>query len=189
MQKLAVLGNSGGGKSTLSRKLSRELGVPYFSVDSAIWNPATGRVPGEEIERIHTRWLSLDSWIIDGWGDFSLIDQRLAEADSVILIEHPLWRHCWWATKRECKNVINRILLGHSPPEVLEQTWQLIKAMRWVRRTGLPWLKGRLNQPQFAHKLVRITSPEGLAALLKGPRPPLRSLRKVPVASSDSEAP
>jgi hypothetical protein len=138
---------------------------------------------------MHSQWLSLESWIIDGWGDFSLIEQRLAEADSVILIEHPLWRHCWWATKRECNNVIKRTLLGQSPPEVLEQTWQLIKAIRWVRRTGLPWLKDRLNQPEFARKLLRITSPECMDALLKNPRAPLSAFQNLPVPSSGSEAP
>lgn len=188
MQKLAVLGNSGGGKSTLSRKLSTELGVPYFSVDSALWNPAEGKVPGEEVARRHTQWLSLESWIIDGWGDFSLIEQRLADADSVILIEHPLWRHCWWAAKRECHNVLKRTLLGQRPPEVLEQTWQLIKAIRWVRRTGLPWLKGRLSQPEIARKLLTINSPECIHALLKNPRAHLSAPQNLSTSSSGSSS-
>jgi hypothetical protein len=154
MQKLAVLGNSGGGKSTLSRKWSAALGLPYFSVDSVIWSRETGAVPGEVVESIHSFWLAQPGWIIDGWGDFKLVSQRVAEADAVVLIEHPLWRHCWWAARRECGNVLRRTREGQSPPEVLGQSWQLLKAIRWVSRTGLPWLKGELERQAAGSKLL-----------------------------------
>ncbi len=180
MQKLAVLGNPGGGKSTLSRRWSAELGVPYFSVDAAIWRLETGKVPGEEVERIHHQWLAQPGWIIDGWGDFNLITKRLEEADTVILIEHPMWRHYWWAARRECGNVVRRTREGQSPGEVLDQTWQLIKAIRWVRRTGLPWLMEELERQHAGGKLLRITGREALDALMENPHAALSAPKREP---------
>lgn len=178
MQKLAVLGNPGGGKSTLSRRWSAELGVPYFSVDAAIWSLEAGQVPSEEVERIHSRWLAQPGWIIDGWGDFKLITERLAEADTVVLIEHSVWRHWWWAARRECGNLLRRTREGQSPPEVLGQTWQLIKAIRWVGRIGLPWLKEELERQHAEGKLLRIAGREALDALMENPRAALSAPKR-----------
>lgn len=165
MRKLAVLGNAGGGKSTLSRRLARELQIPYFSVDAIIWNSATEKAPGEEVCRIHSFWLTKDSWIIDGWGDFSLIEQRLAAADRIILIEHPLWRHCWWATKREGHNLLARAIQRKPPAEILGQTWQIVKAIRWIHRIGLPWLKEHLDERKAENKLITVRTLKELDSL------------------------
>ena len=165
MRKLAVLGNAGGGKSTLSRRLARELRLPYYSVDAIIWNSATEKTPGDEVCRTHSLWMSKDGWIIDGWGDFDLIEQRLSAADTIILIEHPLWRHCWWATKRECHNLVERTIQGRPLAESLGQTWQLVKALRWIHRIGLPWLKEHLNGQKTENRLITIRTPEDLNSL------------------------
>jgi adenylate kinase family enzyme len=35
--RIAVIGNSGGGKSTLARRLARELEIPVYEVDQLLW--------------------------------------------------------------------------------------------------------------------------------------------------------
>jgi adenylate kinase family enzyme len=37
--RIAVIGNSGGGKSVLARRLAFELQLPYVEVDSLLWLP------------------------------------------------------------------------------------------------------------------------------------------------------
>jgi adenylate kinase family enzyme len=44
MRKVAVLGNAGGGKSTLAAKLSARTGVPLYSVDLLRWKPCGAAV-------------------------------------------------------------------------------------------------------------------------------------------------
>jgi len=39
VQRIAVIGNSGGGKSTLARKLAAKRGLPYAEIDALLWRP------------------------------------------------------------------------------------------------------------------------------------------------------
>jgi adenylate kinase family enzyme len=166
-----VLGNAAGGKSTLSLELSRRLGVPYHSVDKALWLPGWKPVAGPDFARIHAGWLSGPGWVIDGWGDMRFIEERLAQADAVVLVQHPLWRHCLWAFKRQCWGVFNERLDGPEGCRLLPRTWQLVKAMRWIQVYGLPAVRERiavLCAPEAVH---RAGSPRELAEVLRALAP------------------
>ncbi len=39
MTRVAIIGNAGGGKSTMARKLAAARGLPYFAVDKFQWRP------------------------------------------------------------------------------------------------------------------------------------------------------
>jgi adenylate kinase family enzyme len=39
MQKIIVIGSSGSGKSTFSRKLSRAMNIPVYHLDALFWKP------------------------------------------------------------------------------------------------------------------------------------------------------
>lgn len=100
MEKVAVFGNAGGGKSTLSRKLSAATGLPLYVLDKVKYLPGGIEVPHEEYRRIHQQILETDAWIIDGFGCLETLWPRLAAADSLIFVDLPLPRHFWWVTKR-----------------------------------------------------------------------------------------
>ncbi len=48
MKKVAVFGNTGGGKSTLSRKLSEMTNLPLYVLDKIQYKPGGVQVPYEE---------------------------------------------------------------------------------------------------------------------------------------------
>lgn len=67
--RIHVIGNSGTGKSTLSRQLSKLLNIPYVPLDEVFWNPNWSAPSNEEFQsRVD---VLLDQhrdtgWVIDG---------------------------------------------------------------------------------------------------------------------------
>jgi adenylate kinase family enzyme len=108
MKKVAVFGNAGGGKSTLSKKLAQITGLPLHILDKVQyrWRSLSEgesrgvAVPAEEYKRIHAQILATDRWIIDGFGCIETLWPRLDAADSLVFVDLPLYLHFWWVTKR-----------------------------------------------------------------------------------------
>jgi adenylate kinase family enzyme len=100
MKKVAVFGNAGGGKSTLSQKLLEILGSPLHSLDKIQFQANGVAVPATEYQRIHAEILATDRWIIDGFGCMETLWPRLDAADSLVFVDLPLYLHFWWVTKR-----------------------------------------------------------------------------------------
>ncbi len=106
MNKVAVFGNAGGGKSTLSQRLAQATGLPLFASDMMKFKPGGGEVPYEEYKAAHDRILQQDRWIIDGFGSLDTVWERLEVADTLIYVDLPILRHYWWVTKRLLKGVV-----------------------------------------------------------------------------------
>jgi adenylate kinase family enzyme len=103
MKKVAVFGNAGGGKSTLSRRLAELTGLRWVPLDSLQYQPGGSKVPHAEFKAAHDALLKQDQWVVDGFGSFDTVWERLAMADTLVYLDMPVWRHYWWATKRFLK--------------------------------------------------------------------------------------
>ncbi len=172
MKRIAVLGNAAGGKSTLSLRLSERLGVSYHSVDRALWLPGWRARAAPDFARLHGAWLLEPGWVIDGWGDMALIEERIALADAVVLVEHPLWRHCLWALKRQCRGMLCYRSHGPDGCPLLRRTWQLVKAMRWIHLYGLPELKQRIEVSCRPEAVYHVGSLRQMEAVERALGPP-----------------
>lgn len=64
MKKVAVFGNAGGGKSTLSKRLSDLTGLPLYILDKLQYQAGGAVVPHENFKRIHQEILETDQWSI-----------------------------------------------------------------------------------------------------------------------------
>jgi hypothetical protein len=42
-----------------------------------------------------------DRWIIDGWGPWSSVEDRMILSDAIIFVDLPLWMHFWLAAERQ----------------------------------------------------------------------------------------
>lgn len=110
MKKVAVFGNAGGGKSTVSKQLAEITGLPLHGLDKLKYLPGGAEVPHERYWALHGEILARDEWIMEGYGCLSSTWLRLAEADTLVYIDLPLPVHVLWVTKRFLKGLI-------SPPE------------------------------------------------------------------------
>jgi adenylate kinase family enzyme len=100
MKKVAVFGNTGGGKSTLSRKLSEVTGLPLHILDKIQYQPGGIEVSPEEYQHLHQQILATEHWIIEGFGSLETLWPRLDAADTLVYVDLPLYVHGWWVTKR-----------------------------------------------------------------------------------------
>ena len=73
MKKVAVFGNAGGGKSTLSQRLADMTGLPWVPLDSLQYRPGGSEVPHDEFKAAHDALLQQDQWIVDGFGSIELL--------------------------------------------------------------------------------------------------------------------
>lgn len=88
MKRVLIIGNSGGGKSTLARRLGAKLGLPVIHLDVLFWKP--GWVESDDAEFRHSvaEALRAPTWIIDGnFG--STWDLRMPLADTIVWIDQP----------------------------------------------------------------------------------------------------
>lgn len=100
MNKVAVFGNAGGGKSTLSKRLATITGLPLIALDLIKYKPGGEEVSPETYKAAHTNILQQDQWIIDGYGSWDTLWERLEVADTLIYLDMPVLLHYWWVTKR-----------------------------------------------------------------------------------------
>lgn len=122
VRRICVVGNVGGGKTRLARRLADKLGLPLTHVDSIQFLPGLKMRPYKESIDILREIQKQESWIIDGYGPLDILVERFELAERIVFIDFPMWRHRWWFLKRQA-------LVLFSPREELpagcfEFSWQ-----------------------------------------------------------------
>ena len=158
MPKVAVIGNAGGGKTTLSRQLAKHLGIPLYHVDSYQFLAGMKIRPHQETIQILTDIQNRENWLIDGYGPLDIIIKRFEIADHVVLIDFPLWRHYWWSLKRQIKSLWSpRTELPAGCHEAnIKQSYKLFRTIWKVHTQMRPELLRILNRPHLLPKVKMI---------------------------------
>lgn len=102
VQRIAVIGCGGSGKTTLANRLSRCLGIEAVHLDSLYYGPGWSVKPTEEWEAIQRNLVSAERWIIDG-GYVTTLPIRLAVADTAIYLDIPTRSCLWGVLKRRIR--------------------------------------------------------------------------------------
>jgi len=163
MKKVAVFGNTGGGKSTLSKKLSQITGLPLHILDKIQFQPGGAEVPHEDYKHAHQQILATDKWIIDGFGSMETLWPRLDEADTLVYVDLPLYVHFWWVTKR--------FITGYlKPPEGWPQNSPILRSslssyrVLWLCHKYLtPRYRDYIKQAQSTKNVYHIRSTQDIS--------------------------
>ncbi|TPP11072.1 AAA family ATPase [Rhizobium glycinendophyticum] len=106
-RRICVIGCSGGGKSTLSRKIAAALDLPNHSMDREVfWLPNWIQRPRVEQRAILSEIVKADRWLLDGTNPSSF-DIRLPRTDLVVWVRLPRWR-CLLGVYRRARRHIGR---------------------------------------------------------------------------------
>jgi adenylate kinase family enzyme len=88
LNKIAIIGSPGAGKSTFARHLGEITGIEVFHLDRLFWRPGWVETPRPEWIELQQRLVQNQEWIIDGnYG--GTMDIRINDADTVVFLDFP----------------------------------------------------------------------------------------------------
>ena len=103
-------------------------------------------------------------WIIDGFGSDELIEHRIEVADTVLFLDYPIWRHYWWALKRQfaARKGQRKELPENCPEFNFAYTKKLMKVMWLVHKEYTPWFRQLLNVKSKTGNVIVLHNPTEL---------------------------
>jgi len=151
MRRVVVLGRGGAGKSALARRLGAALELPVIELDKHFWPPDLTPMPKDRWAAVQRELVGADRWILDGdLGPYDVLPVRLRAADTVLVLDFPLWRCAWRALRRSRENLA---------------FW------RWLvsyRRAALPVVMAAVAAHAEHAELHVLRSPRGVERFLAG---------------------
>jgi adenylate kinase family enzyme len=165
MQRVMVIGNGGGGKTTLAYLVAEAYGLPLTEIDSIQFQPGWERTPDPELRAAIQAAHAAERWLIDGFGPWDQIEERARLADTIIFVDHPIWVHFWWACERQIAAALGEQRLGGpSGCDLRDVTRQMFETIWRVHEHLRPKLVELAELHQATKTVVWIRSPEELDA-------------------------
>lgn len=166
MNRVAIIGRSGGGKSTLAAKLGERLGLPVINFDTLFWRPGWVESEKNEFRGRVIEALQAPSWITDG-NFMDTADVRFGLADTIIWVDQPRVRCIRRALQRAIR------WYGRTRPDLAPGCLERIdlEFLRYI------WNWDRLTRPRVEAaiaafgapaRLIRLRSDREIAAFLGG---------------------
>ena len=100
--KIAVLGYAGSGKTYLSDYISQKENIPVLHLDKIKWDKEWKPIDNSVVLPVVTEFMAKEDWIIDGYYEYLLMNERLEQADKIILILLPRLT-CFYRTLKRTK--------------------------------------------------------------------------------------
>ena len=168
--RIAVIGNTGAGKTTLAALAARRLGLRHQELDALRHGPHWAETPDEEFRRLVAAEVARDAWVIDGNYNGVLGDLVWARATAIVWIDPPLpvvlWQVFWrslvrlllrrelWNGNRERLDWLSPghpIRWAYSSHRSRRRTFAAAMDERWVRlrsrREAQRWLQRLSGTP------------------------------------------
>ena len=165
MKRIVVIGCSGSGKSTFSRKLQQLTGNPLHHLDKLFWLPDWELRSAEEQDRIQKELVKEENWIIDGNYQRSL-PIRLERADTVFFFDYPRRLCLYRALKRIVSNrKRTRPDMGEGCPERFD--WEFMKFIWNFNKNNRPGLIALLDQAPDGIAIQHFRRPREAANYLR----------------------
>ena len=165
MARILIIGNAGGGKSVLARKIAAKRGLPYREIDAITWKPGWESFAQAEYEAAHAKLIAGENWVIDGLGWTESLPARFDRATEVILIDMPLWMHFWLVAERQIQWALGKLENPVGGIAEMPTTRGMFEALWETDRDMAPVFRRLTDAAERAGKPVtRIASVEELDA-------------------------
>ena len=156
-QKIAIIGTTGSGKTTLGDQLSQLLAIPHIELDALFWQPGWVERDRQDFHRVTAQALNIPAWVVDG-NYRSVRDLTWGQADTLIWLDYPFLFVFWRLLLRTLQRSITKEELWNGNVETFDTAlFSRDSIMIWLcksyarHRREYPLL---MKEPQFAHLQV-----------------------------------
>jgi len=127
MQRIAIIGSAGTGKSTMAQWLGELTGLSVIHLNTLYWRPGWVATPDKEWEALVEEIASQKEWITDG-NYVRTMEPRLERADTVVFLDFSRVVCLWRVFKRWLR------YRGRSRPDMAPDcpenlSWEFV---RWI---------------------------------------------------------
>jgi adenylate kinase family enzyme len=166
MERIAIIGCGGSGKTTIGRRLGEQLGVTPIHLDVVFYDDDWNTLPKEKFAALQEELVAEEKWIIDG-NFASTLPIRLARADTVIFLDLPAVTCLYGIAQRR----VQRRLKGHSGQNdatgVYDRiTWNFIKYVWGYRKSMGPRVRKLIDEHAQHADIKILTSRRAANAFL-----------------------
>ena len=182
MKRIAVVGTTGSGKTTLARRLATGLGVPHLELDALQWGPNWTPVAPHAFRADVAAALAADRWIVDG--NYSAVrDLVWSRADTVVWLDYSAGTVLWRLLVRTFRRGLRREELWNGNRERLwmhfvsgDSIFLWMFKTHWRRRREYAALLRRSEHAHLtAHRLSSPRETEAWLARWTDPAPTART--------------
>ncbi len=162
-KRIAVVGVTGSGKTSLASRLAGLLGLAHVELDGLRFGPGWSEPPDEVFRQRVVAALSAPGWVVDG--NYSRVrDITWKLADTIVWLDYPFLTSFWRLLRRSYRRVVLQEELWNNNRETLRTLlFEKDALIPWFfktfprRRREYPHL---LAQPEYAHlTLIRLRNP------------------------------
>jgi adenylate kinase family enzyme len=166
VQKVAIIGSCGAGKSTLAMNLGKKLNLPVIHLDAYYWQSGWQETDAPQWLQIQQELIKGNSWIIDGnYG--GTMDIRLARADTIIWLDFNRYVCLRRVLKRYLQYGGNpRPDMAQGCPERL--SWEFLQYVWNFPRKHRLRLVGKLTKYKGNKQIIILQNPHQVLDLLEG---------------------
>jgi adenylate kinase family enzyme len=154
VERVAIVGCGGSGKSYVARELGRLLDLPVIHMDAVYFDDQWNPLPMERFEAKQHELVAAPRWVIDGNYN-STVQVRLEAADTVVFMDLPTHVCLWGILSRQLRHgcgqndrngVYNRI------------TSDVLRYVLGYRRKMRPRMLTKIDQHASGAQVIALTS-------------------------------
>jgi adenylate kinase family enzyme len=146
MRRVAMVGNSGSGKTTVGRALAIRIGAPFVELDSIFHQPGWAPLPLDEFRGRVQPLVDGPTWVIDG-NYRAVRDLVWARADTVVWFDLPRRTVMRQVVVRTVRRALSRVELWNGNREPLTAMFRLHPEHNIIRWT---WVKHAVYRDRYA---------------------------------------
>ncbi|MDZ4818796.1 MAG: toxin [Planctomycetota bacterium] len=152
--RILIVGNSGAGKTTFAKQLSKQREIPYIELDELYWGPNWTPHPAEQFSRDVSAVAERETWIVDG--NYQPVRSILwPRAQLVIWLKYSRLTVMSRLLRRAIRRSINKTELWSGNRETLTLTFasrESVLRWSWVNHAGYQKLYRTLQKGnEFPH--------------------------------------